>query len=50
MQVEVQQATKVQVMAETQWRAIETERCKSKAIAKRRCVILDITTFSRESY
>jgi hypothetical protein len=42
----VQKATKVQVMmmAKTQQRPMEMERCESKVVAKRRCAILDITT------
>jgi hypothetical protein len=44
MQVEVQQATHVHAMIEAQRRAMEMERRESKAIAKRRHVILDITT------
>jgi len=42
--VEVQQATKVQAMAEAQQRVMEMERRETKAVMKRRCTILDRAT------
>jgi hypothetical protein len=42
--VEVQQATKVQGIAETQQRAMEVERHEAEVVMKKRCVILDKTT------
>jgi hypothetical protein len=45
VQVEVQQDTKVQLMVKAQQRVMEMERQASKAVARRRCAILNKTTF-----
>ncbi len=45
VQVEVQQAIKVQAMAEAQWRVMEMEKHEAKGVMKKRCIILDRATF-----
>lgn len=44
MQVEVQQSTEVQAMAEAQQRAMEIDKHELKTITKKRCAILDKAT------
>ncbi len=45
VQLNVQQATKVQRMAEAQQMLMEMEQCETKVITNKRCTILDRTTF-----
>jgi hypothetical protein len=42
--VEVQQSIEAQVKVKAQQKVMEIERCESKVVAKRRCVILDKVT------